>query len=227
MHLQTKDVSLYTKVTSRLKNGRHYRGFEQERAGLQLQQFTAQKSAIEHSLANQKEILWRALALGVPTVLLTPRTIQFMGNNDVVADEIMTNAQLKAFDTSENHYSRSTWRSEVSDEGNECLELNLNYENYAVLPSEQGFFHYVDGKYERIKNRHKQIEMLWDYGFPSKRGRPIMVGRVGHSGSKIEIIGLVDWLEKLRMLNNGSEIQYKTQQIYNTLNRSYAWPEHW
>ena len=54
MHLQTKDVSLYTKVTSRLKNGRHYRGFEQERAGLQLQQFTAQKSAIEHSLANQK-----------------------------------------------------------------------------------------------------------------------------------------------------------------------------
>ena len=46
-----------------------------------------------------------------------------------------------------------------------------------------------------------------------------MVGRVGHSGSKTEIIGLVDWLEKLRMLNNGSEIQYKTQQIYNTLNR--------
>jgi len=227
MYLQTKDVSLYTKVTSRLKNGRHYRDFAQERAGLQLQQFTAQKTAMEHSIANKKEILWRAEALFIPTVLLTPSTIQFLGNNDVVTDQIMTNEQLKTFDTSENHYSRSTWRSEVSDQGNECLELNLNYENYAVLPSEQGFFHYVDGKFKRIKNRHEQIEMLWDYGFPSKRGRPIKVGRVGHSGSKTEITGLVDWLYKLRMLNHGSEIQYKTQQIYNTLNRHYAWPEHW
>jgi len=38
---------------------------------------------------------------------------------------------------------------------------------------------------------------------------------------------LVDWLRKLKMLNKGSEIQFKTQQIYNTLNRHYAWPEHW
>lgn len=227
MYLQTKDVSLYTKVSSRLKNGRHYRGFEEERAGLQLQQFTVEKTAKEHSVQNQKEILWRGKALGIPTVLLTPSTIQFLGNNDVVADEIMTDAQLKTFDTRDDHWCRSTWRSEVSDEGTECLELNLNYENFAVLQSEQGFFQFIDGKYERIKNRHKQIEMLWDYGFPSKRGRPIMVGRVGHSGSKAEIIGLVDWLSKLRMLNNGSEIQYKTQQIYNTLNRHYSWPEHW
>jgi len=121
MYLQTKDVSLYTKVTSRLKNGRHYRDFAQERAGLQLQQFTAQKTAMEHSIANKKEILWRAEALFIPTVLLTPSTIQFLGNNDVVTDQIMTNEQLKTFDTSENHYSRSTWRSEVSDQGNECL----------------------------------------------------------------------------------------------------------
>jgi len=227
MYLQTKDISLYTKVTGRLKNGRYYRDFEQERAGLQLQQFTAQKSAMEHSSQNQKEILWRAEALNIPTVLITPKSIQFLGNNDVVTEEIMTNDQLKAFDTSENHYSRSLWRSEVSSDGYECLELNLNYENYAVLQSEQGFFHYVDGKFTRIKNRHKQIEMLWDYGFASKRGRPLTVGRASHSGTKVEIIGLVSWLEKLRMLNSGSEIQYKTQQIYNTLNRHYAWPEHW
>jgi len=227
MHLQTKDVSLYTKKTTRLKNGRYYRNFEEERAGLQLQQFTVQKTAQEHSVQNQKEILWRAEALAIPMVLLTPKNIQFIGNNDVVADDIMTDEQLKAFDTSENHWSRSTWRSEVSDEGIECLELNLNYENFCVLPSEQGFFDYVDGKFTRIKNRHKQIEMLWDYGFPSKRGRPIQVGRAVHSGSKTEIIGLVDWLRKLKMLNKGSEIQFKTQQIYNTLNRSYAWPEHW
>ena len=62
MHLQTKDVSLYTKVTGRLKNGRYYRNFEEERAGLQLQQFTVQKTAQEQSLQNQKEILSESLS---------------------------------------------------------------------------------------------------------------------------------------------------------------------
>ena len=227
MYLQTKDVSLYSKVTHRLKHGRHYRGFEQEFEGLKLQQFTVQKAAQDQSVQNQKEILWRAQALNIPTVLITPKVMQFIGNNDVGTDEIMTDEQLKKFDTSENHWCRSSWRSEVSSEGYECLELNLNYENYAVLPSEQGFFKFKDNKFERIKNRHTQIEMLWDYGFPSKRGRPLTVGRTSHSGTKLEIVQLVAWLEKLRMLNSGSEIQYKTQQIYNTLNRHYAWPEHW
>ena len=88
MYLETKDISLYTKVTHRLKNGRYYRNFEEERAGLQLQQFTAQKSAQEHSVQNQKEILWRAQALFIPTVLITPKIIQFMGNESVIADEI-------------------------------------------------------------------------------------------------------------------------------------------
>jgi len=227
MHLETKDISLYTKVTHRLKNGRYYRNFDEDRAGLQLQQFTAQKSAQEHSVQNQKEILWRAQALFIPTVLITPKTIQFMGNEAVVADEIMTEKQLKSFDTTDNHWSRSTWRSEVSDQGVECLELNLNYENYAVLPSEQGFFQFTDNKFERIKNRYTQIETLWNYGFASKRGRPLTVGRTNQSGTKTEIIQLVDWLKRLKQINSGSEIKYKVQQIYNTLNRHYAWPEHW
>jgi len=227
MFLQTKDISLYTKVTSKLKNGRYYRNFEEERAGLQLQQFTVEKTAKEQSLQNQKEILWCAESLNIPTVLITPRVIQFLGNNAVIANEIMTDAQIKAFDTSENHWSRTTWRSEVSDEGTECLELNLNYENYAVLPSEQGFFQFKDNKFERIKNRHTQIETLWNYGFASKRGRPLTIGRTNHSGTKTEIVQLVDWLKRLRQINSGSEIKFKVQQIYNTLNRHYAWPDHW
>ena len=80
--------------------------------------FSGAMDSRNYLIANKKEILWRAEALSIPTVLLTPRTVQFLGNNDVVTEEIMTDAQLKAFDTSENHYSRSLWRSEVSDEGN-------------------------------------------------------------------------------------------------------------
>jgi len=227
MHLETKDISLYTTVTHKLKNGRYYRNFAEERAGYQLQQFTVQKTAQEHSVQNQKEILSRAEELSIPTVLITPRVIQFLGNDAVIADEIMTEAQLKSFDNSDNQWTSSNWRSEVSDQGVECLELNLSYENYAVLPSEQGFFQYTDNKFERIKNRYTQIETLWDYGFPSKRGRPLTIGRTSHSGTKREIVQLVDWLKNLKQINSGSEIKYKVQQIYNTLNRQYAWPEHW
>src|SRR6056300_759488 len=227
MHLETKDISLYTAVTHKLKNGRYYRNFAEERAGYQLQQFTAQKSAQEHSVQNQKEILSRAEELSIPTVLITPRVIQFLGNDAIIADEIMTEAQLKSLDNSDNQWTSSNWRSEVSDQGVECLELNLSYENYAVLPSEQGFFQFKDNKFERIKNRYTQIETLWNYGFASKRGRPLTVGRTNQSGTKTEIIQLVDWLKRLKQINSGSEIKYKVQQIYNTLNRHYAWPDHW
>tara|TARA_R100001163_G_C5056274_1_gene192685 strand:+ start:1338 stop:2009 length:672 start_codon:yes stop_codon:yes gene_type:complete len=222
-----KNVSLYTKVSSRLKNGRHYRDFNQEKEGLQLQAFTAEKPALEESLANKEEILSRAAELAIPTVIISSNCLQFLGNNDVKADEILTEEQIKAIDTSENHWGRSTFRSEVSCEGVETLEFNLNYDNYVVLSKEQGFYEYDGDKFVRIKNRYDQITKLWNYGFASKRGRPIKVGRNTHSGTKVEIIYLVDWLTKLRQMNSGSEIQFKTQQIYNTLNRHYAWPEHW
>lgn len=227
MELLTKDVSIYLKTTRHIKNGRYYRNFEEEKAGLQLQQFTVQKSAMEHSVQNKNIILNRCADLAIPTVIIAYDVLQFIGNNNVTADHIMTTEQLNAFDTSENHWGRSTWRSEVSDNSHESLELNLNYENHVVLPNEQGFYQYTDGKYVKIKNRHKQIQTLWDYGFPSKRGRPVRVGKVAHSGTKTEVLALVDWLERLRTINSGSEIKYKTQQIYNTLNRHYAWPEHW
>ena len=55
MHLETKDISLYTAVTHKLKNGRYYRNFAEERAGYQLQQFTVQKTAKEDSIQNQKK----------------------------------------------------------------------------------------------------------------------------------------------------------------------------
>ena len=42
-------------------------------AGLQLQQFTVQKTAQEHSLQNKETILARAKHLGIPTVISTLR----------------------------------------------------------------------------------------------------------------------------------------------------------
>ena len=224
MHLQIKDVSLYTKVTSRLKNGRHYRNFQEERAGLQLQQFTAQKIAIEHSLQNKNEILERAKKLGIPTVILHSEGMQFVGQSNVTTQEILTDTQIDGLNEgSENRWNSARWNVIDNDEGYQVLDFNVNFDMNLVLTSDAGF--YVDGV--KVKNRYDQINKLWSYGYPAKRGRPLSVGRLAHSGTKQEIEQLVRWTDELRLARTGSEVATKAISIYSSLNRHYAWPEHW
>jgi len=224
MDLQINDVSLYTKVTNKIKNGRYYRGFEEERAGLQLQQFTAQKSATEQSLSNKNTILARAEELGIPTVIITNEGMQFLGHSGIDTQELLTTDQIEELNKgSENRWTSARWNAITNDEGYEVLEFNCNYDMNLVLSADAGF--YVGGV--KIKNRYDQITKLWDYGYPSRRGRPLRVGRMGHSGSKEEIIQLVNWVEQLKNKRTGSEVAGKVISVYNTLSRSYAWPEHW
>ena len=224
MHLQIKDVSLYTKVTSRLKNGRHYRNFQEEQAGLQLQQFTVQKTAIEHSLQNKETILARAKHLGIPTVILHSEGMQFVGQSNITTQQILTDTQIDGLNEgNESRWSSARWNVFGNDEGYQVLEFNCNYDMHLVLTADAGF--YVNGT--KIKNRYDQINKLWSYGYPAKRGRPIRIGRLGHSGTKQEIEHLVKWTDELRNKRTGSEVATKAISIYSSLNRHYAWPEHW
>jgi len=228
MYLQTKDISIYTKTTDRMKNGRHYRNFQEELAGLQLQQFTVQKSAMETSASNLESILERAGNIGIPTVIVTPSDLQFIGQKDVCTDELVTDDQIKKLDQGDKeHWSASRWHIEWSSDRFECLELQGAYDTYFILKKESGFYQFDGEKYNKIKNRYDQINTLWNYGFASRRGRPCRVGRISQSGTKSEIEQLVRWYETLGRKKSGSDVHGKVNQIYNSLNRSYAWPEHW
>jgi hypothetical protein len=224
MHLQIKDVTLYNKVASKIKNGRHYHNFQEEKAGLQLQQFTVQKTAKEHSEQNKNEILERAKHLGIPTVIITNEGMQFVGQSNVDTQELLTDTQIDGLNEgSENRWSSARWNVFGNDEGYQVLEFNCNYDMHLVLTADAGF--YVDGV--KVKNRYDQINKLWSYGYPAKRGRPIRLGRLGHSGSKQEIEHLVRWVEELKNKRTNSEISSKVMSIYSSMNRHYAWPEHW
>jgi len=225
MHLHIKDVSLYTKVTSRLKNGRQYHNFQEERAGLQLQQFTVQKTAQEHSLQNKETILARAKHLGIPTVILHSEGMQFVGQSNITTQQILTDTQIDGLNegTSSNHWNSARWNVIDNDEGYQVLDFYTNYDMNLVLNADAGF--YVDGV--KVKNRYDQINKLWSYGYASKRGRPLRIGRLGHSGTKQEIEHLVRWTDELRNKRTGSEVATKAISIYSSLNRHYAWPEHW
>jgi len=224
MHLQIADVSMYTKVSNRLKHGRHYRGYEQEFEGLKLQQFTVQKAAIEQSKHNQEQILARAKELDIPTVILYADGVQFIGQSGVDTKEILTEEQIeKLNEHNENRWSSARWYVHQSPEAVEVLDFSCNYDMNLVLTADSGFF--INGT--RIKNRQEQIKHLWAYGYPSKRGRPLRVGNLGHSGSKSEIEHLVKWVEHLKRTRTSSEVAMKTISIYNSLNRHFAWPDHW
>ena len=209
MHLQIKDVSLYTKVTSRLKNGRHYRNFQEERAGLQLQQFTVQKTAQEHSLQNKETILARAKHLGIPTVILHSEGMQFVGQSNITTQQILTDTQIEALNEGSSHrWNSARWNVIENDEGYQVLDFYTNYEMNLVLTADAGF--YVDGV--KVKNRYDQINKLWSYGYASKRGRPLRIGRIGHSGSKREIEILVRWVDELKTTRSGSKLLQKQFQ---------------
>lgn len=230
MHLQTQDVSLYTKLSNKLKNGRHYRDFEQERAGVQLQCFTVQKTAEEHSEQNKNEILDRAEWLDIPTVIITTGNMQFVGHQgvNISTEEILTTEQVEDITkTSENRWSSARWSVIQNIEGYDVLDFNCNYDMNLVLSKDAGFYVNHGTGFTRIKNRYDQINRLWGYGYPSKRGRPIRIGRTEHSGTKQEIEQLVQWVLRLQVTRTGSEVSEKVRSIYNTLNRSYSWPEHW
>ena len=228
MYLQTRDVSVYAKNAVKLKHGRYYHNFEEERAGLQLQQFTVQKSAMENSKNNKEEILLKAASLEIPTVIISPNAVQFVGQKDITTPELLTEEQIQKMDEHhENRWSGSRWRVDWSSDNFELLELNTAYETTVVLTSDSGFYHYDGTKFNKITNRQEQINQLWAYGFPSKRGRPLRVGVTTESGTKVEIEQLVRWLQQMDMARSSSDINYKVKQIFNTLNRHYCWPEYW
>ena len=93
MYLQTKDVSVYTKNAVKLKHGRYYHNFEEERAGLQLQQFTVQKSAMENSKNNKEEILTKAASLEIPTG--NPMLIELNSDTEIKKCEYLDKDRAK------------------------------------------------------------------------------------------------------------------------------------
>ena len=162
--------------------------------------------------------------MGIPTVILHSEGMQFVGQSKVTTQEILTDTQIDGLNEgTSNRWNSARWNVIENDEGYQVLDFYTNYDMNLVLNADAGF--YVDGV--KVKNRYDQINKLWSYGYASKRGRPLRIGRIGHSGTKREIEKLVRWVDELKTTRSGSEIAAKTISIYSSLNRHYAWPEHW
>jgi len=150
--------------------------------------------------------------------------MQFVGQSNITTQQILTDTQIDGLNEgSSNRWNSARWNVIDNDEGYQVLDFYTNYDMNLVLNADAGF--YVDGV--KVKNRYDQINKLWSYGYASKRGRPLRIGRIGHSGTKQEIEHLVRWTDELKTTRSGSEIAAKTISIYSSLNRHYAWPEHW
>ena len=232
MYLKTKDISMCVNTQRKIKNQRYFTSDADDLSGLQLQLFTVQKYAEAESKGNLQEIFDSAAKNMIPNVIVKAQEIQFVGQKHHVAtDQIMTDNEVARMDEegkSTHRWSDSGWSIDTSTEQHDCLMLKSAYDSYFVMPKQCGFYqHTAGGDYEKVTDRYEQIQTLWDYGYPSRRGRPCSVGSMLRSGRKDELIHLTGWVEKLLMNSRLSEIGQRTVSNYNSINRQFAWPGHW
>ena len=232
MYLRTRDITMCVNTQRKIKNQRYYTSDADDLSGLQLQLFTVQKYAEQESKENLQEIFASSAKNMIPTVIVKEQEIQFIGQTHHVAtDEIMTSNDVARMDEeggSKSRWSDSSWQVYADNADYDFLTLNASYDTHFTMPKQFGFYQHTTGTdYTKITDRHTQIQKLWDYGYPSRRGRPCSVGRMTRSGRKDELIHLTEWVEKLRNDGRLSEIGQRTVSNYNSINRQFAWPGHW
>ena len=101
----------------------------------------------------------------------------------------------------------------IEDSGQGVLHYFLPVRRVFATKNTRGFYDIASGI--KLTNRRKIIECIWEYGFTTRRGRPVSVGSIELSGSTRQE------LEALR----SKEPPYNWPR--KALSRYYTWPGAW
>jgi len=93
MHLEFNQITQYQSVKTRIKNNGYSRyGMNQDDvSGLRVQMFTLEKIAKEQSQINLEQIFQKAKLYKIPTVIVKPQTIQFVGHHTYIRASSIAN----------------------------------------------------------------------------------------------------------------------------------------
>ena len=235
MYLTYKEITKYESVNQQIKNqgyGR-YSMSRDDVAGLKVQQFTLTKIAAEHSRINLDQILETGLKYNVPTVIVKPQLIQFIGHDTFIESSHILDAKaIKRF-TDDDTFGRwangPKWRDVTSSNGYHMLELGGYFQHFWAMSPQCGYYqlNHLGTDYNKTTNRKTQIQELWNWGWPARRGRPVHVGFEQHSGNCQEIEMLTDMAEVLCERQRYSEVAKRTLANFRSINREYSWPGYW
>ena len=109
------------------------------------------------------------------------------------------------------------------------LELGGYFSTEWALNPQCGYYqlNHSGTDYNKMTNRQTQIQQLWDWGWPARRGRPVHIGFEQHSGNCEEIEYLTDMAAQLQYRRRHSEVAKRAVANYRAINKEYAWPNNW
>jgi len=235
MYLEFSNITRYHDINRKIKNqgyGR-YGISHDDIAGLKLQLFTVSKAAAEESKINLVQILDIAGKFEIPTVIVKPQLIQFIGHGMLISqDLILDEAGIQRFSDADivSRWAKGPrWRGEASNKGYYMLELGGYFSTEWALSPQCGYYqlNHSGTDYNKITNRQTQIQQLWDWGWPARRGRPVHIGFEQHSGNCEEIEYLTDMAAQLQYRRRHSEVAKRAVANYRAINKEYAWPNNW
>ena len=234
MDLAFRDITQYESIRTKIKNqgyGRYGMSHE-DIAGLKVQLFTLTKTAAEQSKINLEQILETARKRNIPTVVVKPQLIQFIGHDFFVdPDGILGEPDLAQFkdDDALRWANSPRWREETSSRGHYMLELGGYFSHYWAQSPHCGYYqrNHLGTDYNKITHRKTQIQELWDWGWPARRGRPVHVGFECYSGSTHEIECLTDMAAQMWTRQRSSEVAKRACANYRSINKEYALPGNW
>ena len=236
MYLDVNDVTEYyqLKESLRFSYSNYKRLDNEEIATAKLKAFTLEKRAKDQSRENLKQIFECASQLRIPVVIVKQQVLQFAGHSSYISSTNILDEeaidQLKDGDDSARRWSGGPrWREERSSYGIHLLDLSGYFTASWALNNECGYYtfdHRVN-EYIKITNRHQQIQQLWDFGWPARRGRPVSIGYERHSGSRDELDDLTKFAKSLETRRTSSEVAKRAVANYRSINREYAWPGSW
>ena len=230
MKLEFKNIKQWGDLHRKVKSRRHSWFFNNEDTdGLRVQLFTVDKPAQEESVANLEVLKEVCRTFNVPYLICKPTQIQLIGHNARIGElDLMSKEWAEDLNEffHEKWYYTPHWTTFENEIGYFKQELTGVYGEALWMRSPQTGFYDIKND-RKVTDRKEQIRTLWDIGFVSKRGRPIVAADQRWSGSTEEIRQLTDLAATMQYRKNESEVANKIMQAYNVINRDNCWPGHW
>lgn len=234
MNLEFENLAEWGKLRRKISNQRSYfytKSSEDEVAGWKLQLFTLDKAAKEESVRNLAQMKQKARETESPVLIVKGNNVQFVGTElalattDLVDQEWMDRVS-NLFENKNYYYSKPFWTQHENDHGRTAYSLYA-YGSDTMWARHPHTGFYLINEDRRITDRREQIQLLWNLGWVSRRGRPMSIGWERHSGSTDEIALITQLAKKMWSRRGSSEVADKIYSTYNSINRYYAWPGNW
>ena len=233
MKLEFQNLAEWGKLSRKLKNNRSFfwsKPTEDEIAGWQLQMFTVDKAAKEESAHNLAQMKQKARETESPVLIVKGNNVQFVGTELALATTDLVDQAwmdlVSNYFKNHSYYSKPFWTQHENDRGRTAYSLYAYGGDAMWARHPQTGFYLIDED-RRITDRREQIQILWDLGWVSRRGRPMSVGWERHSGNTDEIVLITQLAKKMWSRRGSSEVADKIYSTYNSINRYYAWPGNW